>query len=123
MTEELFRKLKTYPAFIYKIGQQYYFMGRWICKECTELDATDSCEMFAIFDHKEPNQDTALYFGKIRAYSDFALEAPCNPAATEAGIKKILESLNESELQNLSTQITDYENCYQIYTGPLPKIK
>lgn len=123
MTNELFQKLKTYPGFIYKIGTQYFFLGRWLCKECTELNATDCCEMFLMFDHNTPNQDTSLYFNKVRAYSDFALEVPCNPAASEAGIKKILEALSETELQNLNSQVNDYENCHLMYAGPLPKAK
>lgn len=123
MVEELFRKLKNYPGFIYKLGMEYHFMGRWLCKPCTEQDATDSCEMYLIFDHKEPNQDAALYFGKLRAYSDFALEVPCNPAASEAGIKAVLEGLSESELKDLALQVADYEACYTMYSGALPKLK
>lgn len=123
MKELLFNKLKVYPAFIYKLGNKYYFAGRWICKECTELDATDCCEMFLMFSHREPNQDSALYFNKVRAYSDFALEVPCNPAASEAAVKELLDGLSESELEKLARQVEAYENCHQMYSGPLPKIK
>ena len=34
------------PGFIYEIDGKYYFLGKWICKECTELDATDSVSMY-----------------------------------------------------------------------------
>ena len=123
MKEILFQKLKVYPAFIYKLAGKYYFAGRWLCKECTDLDATDCCEMFMMFGHREPNQDSALYFNKVRAYSDFALEVPCDPAGAEAAIKELLDTLGDSDIQSLAKQLEDYENCHQMYSGPLPKIR
>ena len=123
MKELLSQKLKKYPAFIYRLDGKYYFAGRWICKECTDLDATDCCEMFLMFSHREPNQDSALYFNKVRAYSDFALEVPCDPAAAEAAVEALLSGLEDAELDNLAKQVDDYESCYQMYSGPLPKIQ
>ena len=38
--------LLTLPGFIYQTGGNYYFLGKWICKECTDVDATDSVAMY-----------------------------------------------------------------------------
>ena len=37
LTETLLKQ----PGFLYKIGQKHYYLGKWICKECTESDASD----------------------------------------------------------------------------------
>lgn len=67
------------PGFIYEINGKYYFLGKWICKECTELDATDSVSMYQMCRNQQEEKETNMYFQKIRAYSDFALEVPYNP--------------------------------------------
>lgn len=122
MKDALYKKLIKYPGFIYKIGFNYHFIGRWLCKECTELDATDCCEMFMMFSHREPNQDSAIYFNKVRAYSDFALEVPCDPVGSAAAVKDLIDSLSESELEKLANQVEDYESCHVMYSSTLPKI-
>ena len=34
--------LLTLPGFIYQADGKYYFLGKWICSECTDVDATIS---------------------------------------------------------------------------------
>ena len=42
--------LLTLPGFIYQADGKYYFLGKWICKECTDVDATD-CVTNRLRDH------------------------------------------------------------------------
>ena len=55
------------PGFIYEINGKYYFLGKWICKECTELDATDSVSMYQMCRNQQEEKETNMYFQKIRA--------------------------------------------------------
>lgn len=79
LTETLLKQ----PGFLYKIGQKHYYLGKWICKECTESDATDCVMMYHMCRNNHEEPDTNMYFQKLRAFSDFALEVPCNPAKTK----------------------------------------
>ena len=36
------------PGFVYRIGNQCYYLGKWICRECTEQDAADSHYMYEL---------------------------------------------------------------------------
>ena len=78
------------PGFIYEINGKYYFLGKWICKECTELDATDSVSMYQMCRNQQEEKETNMYFQKIRAYSDFALEVPYNPEKIKSDMQAIL---------------------------------
>lgn len=113
LTEQLLKS----PGFVYQIGSAYYYLGKWICRECTELDATDCVAMYQMCrsGHEEP--DTAMYFNKLRAYSDFALEAPCNPAKTKADMTALIDSLSESALASLTAQFQHFEEDYQQYNA------
>ena len=42
----LLEKLLKTPGFIYQIKGNYYFLGKWICKECTDTDATECVMMY-----------------------------------------------------------------------------
>ena len=55
------------------------------------------------------NQRPALIFQKIRAFSDFALEVPYNPAKIADDMNMILESLSEKETTGLLEQIAHLE--------------
>ena len=75
----LVEKLLTMPGFIYEVSGNYYYLGKWICKMCTDTDASDCVMMYQMCRRAGEEPDTNLYFQKIRAYSDFALEVPYNP--------------------------------------------
>ena len=32
----LSERILKLPGFLYQIGNNYYYLGKWICKECTE---------------------------------------------------------------------------------------
>ena len=82
----LSERLLKLPGFLYQIGSNYYYLGKWICKP-----------------------ETRTYFQKIRAFSDFALEVPYNPAKIADDMNMILESLSEKETTGLLEQIAHLE--------------
>ncbi len=76
-------KLLKLPGFLYDIGGRYYYLGKWICKECTDTETTDCVTMYHMCRNGHEEPDTNLYFQKIRAFSDFTLDIPYNPAQIE----------------------------------------
>lgn len=97
------------PGFIYEINGKYYFLGKWICKECTELDATDSVSMYQMCRNQQEEKETNMYFQKIRAYSDFALEVPYNPEKIKSDMQAILETLSDENTATLSEQLAGFK--------------
>lgn len=106
----MLEQLLSLPGFIYDLGGKYYFLGKWICKECTETDATDCVSMYAMCREAQEGPETAYYFQKMRAYSDLALEIPYNPALIRKNMETLLETLSESSLQKLQEQITVFSH-------------
>lgn len=113
ITEQLLQS----PGFLYRIGNTHYYLGKWICKECTETDAADCVMMYHMCRSGGEEPDTGLYFNKLRAYSDFALEVPCNPAKTKADITALIGSLSDPDLTSLKTQLQYFEEDYGKYCG------
>ena len=97
------------PGFIYEINGKYYFLGKWICNECTELDATDSVSMYQMCRNQQEEKETNMYFQKIRAYSDFALEVPYNPEKIKSDMQAILETLSDENTAALSEQLAGFK--------------
>ena len=97
------------PGFIYEIDGKYYFLGKWICKECTELDATDSVSMYQMCRNQQEEKETNMYFQKIRAYSDFALEVPYYPEKIKSDMQAILETLSDENTAALSEQLAGFK--------------
>ena len=113
----IIERILKYPGFLYELKGSHYFLGKWICKECTETDATDCVMMYHMCRNSQEEPDTAMYFNKLRAYSDFALEVPCNPAGTKADITALIGSLSDAELASLKTQVQDFEEDRGKYCG------
>lgn len=105
----MLEQLLKLPGFIYQIDQSYYYLGKWICKECTELDETDCVMMYDTCRTSGDTAETALYFNKIRAYSDFALEVPYNPVLIRQSMSDLLDGLSESASTRLAEQIQRFE--------------
>lgn len=98
------------PGFIYEIDGKYYFLGKWICKECTELDATDSS--IYVSDVPEParrKRNKHVISRKSAAYSDFALEVPYNPEKIKSDMQAILETLSDENTAALSEQLAGFK--------------
>lgn len=104
MLEQLLSK----PGFLYEVDGKYYFLGKWICKECTETDASDCVMMYQMCRSEGEEKNTNLYFQKLRAYSDFALEVPYNPVLIRSNMEALLTSCSETALQKLEQQFTDF---------------
>ncbi|WP_289301959.1 hypothetical protein [Sporofaciens musculi] len=113
LTEQLLKS----PVFLYQIDSAYYFLGKWICRKCTELDATDCVVMYQMCRNGQEEPDTGMYFNKLRAYSDFALEVPCNPAKTRTDMTALLDSLSDSALASLDAQFQHFKEDYQKYSA------
>mgnify|MGYP000370503661 CR=1 FL=1 len=67
-------------------------------KKCTDQDATDCVTMYQMCRTGGEEPETRTYFQKIRAFSDFALEVPYNPAKIADDMNMILESLPKKKL-------------------------
>ena len=113
----LSERLLKLPGFLYQIGSHHYYLGKWICKECTDQDATDCVTMYQMCRAGKEEPETNTYFQKLRAYSDFALEVPYNPSKIAADMKAILESLSDEQLHNLTEQIDHLEEDITRYCG------
>ena len=44
----LLEEFKKNPGFVYRIGTDYYYIGKWICKPCTDEAVTDCHAMYEI---------------------------------------------------------------------------
>lgn len=113
MTERILK----YPGFLYEIQGRYYYMGKWICKECSDTEASDSLFMYRMSrkGHEEP--ETNMYFQKLRAFSDFALEVPYNPEKIQKDLEELVENLPEAERISLEKQLQYFEEDYPKYCG------
>lgn len=111
----LLDRLLTLPGFIYQIGNRYYYLGKWICKECSDTNATDCVTMYQICRSSNEEPDTNLYFQKLRAFSDFALEVPYDPDKIKSNMSSLLSSLSEEETQKLETKVLHFEEDLSKY--------
>lgn len=96
----LTERLLKLPGFLYQVGGTYYYFGKWICKECTDQDATDCATMYQMCRAGGEEPETNTYFQKLRAFSCFALEVPYNPGKIEADMNAVLEVFQMSRLRN-----------------------
>ena len=56
-----------------------------------------------------------VYFQKMRAYSDFALEIPYNPTQIRSDMEALLDSLSESALSRLQAQYDAFAEDLERY--------
>lgn len=105
----MLEKLLSLPGFVYQIGADYYYLGKWICKKCEDVNASDCVVMYQMCVNSGEEKEASMYFQKIRAYSDFALEIPYNAAQIKTDMETLLESLDETALQHLETQVARME--------------
>ena len=90
----LSERILKLPGFLYQIGNNYYYLGKWICKECTDQAATDCVTMYQM----------------CRAGKE-------EPSKIAADMKAILESLSDEQLHNLTEQIDHLEEDITRYCG------
>lgn len=105
------------PGFIYDINGTYYYLGKWICKECTDVNESDCVVMYNMCRDNGEDANTNLYFKKIRAHADFALEVPYNPVKIREDMSSILSSLSENASLSLEKQLTNFTEDLAKYCG------
>ena len=109
-------RILTYPGFLYELGGTHYFLGKWICRECTETEASDCVTMYHMCRAGQEEPDTNLYFQKIRAFSDFALEIPHNPEKIKKNMTALIDSLSDDALKSLEIQMDQFEEDMAKYS-------
>lgn len=112
-------RFKQYPGFVYQLGQHFYFLGKWICKPCTDVNVTDCHAMYEICSSAGETTEAALYFQKLRAYSDFALDIPYNRALVQENLGILLEHLASHEQEELKSQLDRFAHDFETFCGPL----
>ena len=122
----IIERILKYPGFLYELKGSHYFLGKWICKECTDTDAADCVFMYRMSRRAKENAETSMYFQKIRAYADFALEVPYNPAKINGDMTTLLENLSDSEISSFSdcfcAQTNMRESCAVAYFTAVSEI-
>lgn len=58
----LSERILKLPGFLYQIGNNYYYLGKWICKECTDQAATDCVTMYQMCRAEKKNLKQILIF-------------------------------------------------------------
>jgi len=110
-------RILTYPGFLYELGGTHYFLGKWICRECKDVDATDCAFMYRMSRRAKEEPETKMYFQKIRAFADFALEVPYNPARIKENLTALAGHLSDAETASLQEQLDSFEEDYRKYCG------
>lgn len=111
----MLERVLKYPGFLYEIQGKYYYLGKWICKECTNTNAADCGYMYRMNRKEKDEAETNMYFQKLRAFSDFALEVPYNPDKIKSDFASLISGLTENQQQSLARQIDDFEEDYPKY--------
>lgn len=115
----IIERILKYPGFLYELSGNYYYLGKWICKECTDVNATDCVFMYCMSRAAGEDNETNMYFQKIRAYADFALEVPYNPGKIREDLTTLLENLSDTETDSLIKQLDYFEESHKKYCGEL----
>ena len=63
----LLEEFKKNPGFVYRIGTDYYYIGKWICKPCTDEAVTDCHAMYEMCIQAKEQANATLYFQNLRA--------------------------------------------------------
>ena len=105
------------PGFLYQVSGKYYYLGKWICKECADVQATDDAFMYDMCRKEQEEPNTNMYFQKLRAHADFALEIPYNPVKIKTDIENLLNGLSDSQKSNLEKQLANFKEDLFKYLG------
>lgn len=111
----MLEQLLALPGFVYDLGGSYYYLGKWICKECADPDVTDCVVMYAMCREAKETRETGYYFQKLRVYSDFALEIPYDPERIRSEMDALLAALTDTAADRLAAQIAAFREDFQRY--------
>ena len=113
-------RLLQYPGFVYRIGNDQYFLGKWLCRKVEDTDVSDCRAMYEICSAAKEEEETSLYFQKLRAYSDFAVVPPYNPQGLKEKMGALLGPLSAGDSSGLEKQVEQFALDYERLVGPLP---
>ena len=105
---DLLEEFKKSPGFVYRIGTDYYYIGKWICKPCIDEAVTDCHAMYEMCLQAGELANAALYFQKLRAYSEFALDIPYNPAKILQDQTALIDALSDTDAKSLTEQLQHF---------------
>ena len=105
------------PGFLYQVSGKYYYLGKWICKECDDVQATDDSFMYTMCRKEQEEPNTNMYFQKLRAHADFALEIPYNPVKIKTDLEELLNGLSDTQKGNLENQFSNFKEDLEKYLG------
>lgn len=83
------------------------------------MDVTDCHAMYEICSSAGEAAETALYFQRLRAYSDFALDIPYNQAMIQKNLGILLKHLTSHEQDELKSQLDRFARDFEAFCGPL----
>ena len=110
------KKLLKTPGFIYQIKGNYYFLGKWICKECTDTDATDCVMMYQMLQGKDrKNQIPICIFKKYGLTAILLWRFLMIRIKIRSDMALILDTLSEEEIKSLTQQVENVESDVQKY--------
>ena len=84
-------------------------MYRVSSKKLLKIENTGSNQLELEFSFSLDQPETNIYFQKIRAFSDFALDVPFNPAKIQADMTSILDTLSPAGVEFLTAQVHCFE--------------
>ena len=58
-----------------------------------------------------------MYFQKLRAHADFALEIPYNPVKIKTDLEELLNGLSDTQKGNLENQFSNFKEDLEKYLG------
>ncbi len=113
----MMEQLLKAPGFLYELDGAYYYLGKWICKKCTDTEAADCAVMYQMCRNGQEEPETNLYFQKLRAFSDFALEVPYNPGKIEQDMSELVGKLSDAGRAALERQFHNFTEDLEKYCG------
>ncbi len=115
----MIERILKYPGFLYELNNTHYFLGKWICTECTDVDAADCLFMYRMSRRAHEEPETNMYFQKLRAYADFALEVPYNPGKIKDDMTALIKNLSDADAASVLEQADNFAADYRKYCGEI----
>lgn len=122
MSGELVRKLSYRYPFVYKVGEQYFYIGSTVFRKCTQ-EEIEKHKCYIAEHSKLEKEDkynlprTAITF--VQAIEDLInignSEYDCrNAGQARHNLEITLEGLDESTLEAFCKQVNDFENAIEL---------
>ena len=72
--------------------------------------------MYEMYQNTDEENELALYFNKIRTYSDFALDIPHNPILIRKNLEDLITNLSDNSLNTLALQLDRVQKDHARYS-------